>query len=150
MNNYAQELQNIVNLIKNKYPDVVATVEGMQPALKVDSEYFKQIITELKAQGLDFLVDLTALEENDSLTCVYHLMSLQHFGMLRIKVELNKENPQIQSLVDLWPAANVQEREVFDLLGVEFIGHPNLKRILCPDEFEGHPLRKDYEIKSRR
>jgi len=65
---------------------------------------------------------------------------------LRVKVSLDRRQPEVASLTALWPAAEVQEREVYDLMGVNFNGHPNLQRILCPDDFSGHPLRKDFQL----
>ncbi len=75
---------------------------------------------------------------------VYHLLSLAPYQRLRLKVRLSGDNPRIESLVPIWPGANAFEREVFDLFGVHFDGHPFLRRILMPEDWEGHPLRKDY------
>ncbi|WP_227766670.1 NADH-quinone oxidoreductase subunit C [Zhaonella formicivorans] len=145
-----EDIQEAVAALQFAYPDSVEVLEGSQPAIKVKVKDFLAIINMLKESGFAYLADLTAVEEQDSICVVYHLMSLEHFGLLRIKVELDKLNPEIPSLVDLWPAANVQEREAYDLMGVKFVGHPNLQRILCPDEFEGHPLRKDFKLETRR
>lgn len=76
-------------------------------------------------------------------------MSLTTHELIRIKVKLN-EKLEIPSLTKYWLAANVQEREAYDLFGINFIGHPDLKRILCPDDFVGHPLRKDFKVEKRR
>lgn len=112
----------------------------------------EEIITILKGikenTDFSFLEDITAVDYPDNLTVVYHLMSLTDAKILRMKSVLEKENPQIDSVVSLWNAANVMEREVFDLLGVVFDGHPDLKRILCPDDFDGHPLRKDFKVEA--
>ena len=83
------------------------------------------------------------------LEVVYHLFSLTHRHRLTVKVELPRplpeEQPTVPSVAAIWPAADWHERECFDLYGVVFEGHPNLTRILCPDDWVGHPLRKDYE-----
>jgi len=84
---------------------------------------------------------------------VYHLSSISKKHSLVLKVILPRwkndqpgELPEVQSVCSVWPAANWHEREVFDLSGVNFVGHPDLRRILCPEDWEGHPLRKDYEM----
>ena len=84
-----------------------------------------------------------------ALEVVYHLHSLSRHHRLTVKVRLPRpaedEQPELPSVTDLWSAANWHERECFDLYGVCFVGHPGLTRILCPDDWVGHPLRKDYE-----
>ena len=77
---------------------------------------------------------------------VYNLYSIGHSYRFFLKVRLSAEDPKVHSLVDLWPGANWMEREVWDLFGIEFVGHPQLTKILTPDELEGHPLRKDYPL----
>ncbi len=77
---------------------------------------------------------------------VYHLHSLERNQRLRLKCKLGGESPEIDSVTAVWRAANWYEREVFDLFGVVFRGHPNLRRILMPDNWAGHPLRKDYPV----
>ena len=81
---------------------------------------------------------------------VYHFYSSHHNHRLRVKIPLPATDPAIDSLVDLWRAANWFEREVWDMFGVRFTGHPNLKRILMYEEFVGHPLRKDYPVNKRQ
>jgi NADH-quinone oxidoreductase subunit C len=81
---------------------------------------------------------------------VYHFFSLPHKHRLRVEVPVDEENPEVDSLTSLWGGANWLEREVWDMYGIRFNGHPNLKRILMYEEFEGHPLRKDYPVKKRQ
>jgi NADH-quinone oxidoreductase subunit C len=81
---------------------------------------------------------------------VYQLYSHAHHTALRLKVKVSGENPQIASVTPVWRAANWYEREVFDLFGIGFTGHPNLKRIMMPDDWQGHPLRKDYPVEGYR
>lgn len=77
---------------------------------------------------------------------VYLLHSLERNQRVRLKCRLPGEAPEIESVCDVWPSANWYEREVFDLFGVRFRGHPDLRRILMPEDWEGHPLRKDYPV----
>src|ERR1035438_9380278 len=81
---------------------------------------------------------------------VYHLRSIERNERLRLKCRLSGAEPAIESVTGVWRGANWYEREVFDLFGVRFLNHPNLIRILLPDEWEGHPLRKDYPITGTR
>ena len=80
----------------------------------------------------------------------YHLLSIERRMRLRLKVRLPGSDPVIPSVVPVWPTANWHERENFDLFGIRFEGHPDLSRILMPDEWEGHPLRKDYPAEGFR
>jgi len=93
------------------------------------------------------LADLSAVEYEDRFEVVYHVMKLTDAGVIRIKAALPRENPSLPSVTSVWKAADVQEREAFDLMGINFRGHPDLRRILCPDGFTGHPLRKSFSIK---
>ena len=81
---------------------------------------------------------------------VYHLLSIPEKERVRLKARLDGSSPAIESVTSVWPSANFYEREVFDLFGVRFTGHPNLQRIMMPDDWEGHPLRKDYPVEGYR
>ena len=81
---------------------------------------------------------------------VYHLLSTQRRSRVRLKVRLPGDEPRVESVVSVYPAANFYEREVFDLFGVRFEGHPYLRRIMMPEDWEGHPLRKDYPVEGYR
>ncbi len=80
----------------------------------------------------------------------YHLLSLARRETLRLKVRVAGSDPMVESVTAVWPTANWHEREVFDLFGVRFEGHPDLRRILMPEDWEGHPLRKDYPVEGFR
>ena len=100
----------------------------------------------------DFAMDLTAVDylgEEPRFEVVYHLFSLEKKHRVRIKARLPEEDPVIDSVIPVWPGMNWYEREAYDLYGIRFRNHPNLKRILLYEEFVGHPLRKDYP-KARR
>ncbi len=94
-----------------------------------------------------YLSDVTSVDlypAEPRFEVVYHLRSLTHNAQLRLKVRLPGGNPRIDSVVAIWPGANAFEREVFDLMGIQFEGHPFPRRILLPEDWEGHPLRKDF------
>lgn len=140
--------ENLISELKTEYKQDIEVKESTQIEIYIDINIFLEVIRKVKDYGFDFLVDLTAIDE-EGLSCVYHFISLATRELMRIKVKLD-EKLEIPSLTRYWLAANVQEREVYDLFGVNFIGHPELKRILCPDDFKGHPLRKDFKVISRR
>ena len=140
--------ENLILELKADYLQDIEIIENTQIAIYLELNIFMDVIKKVKEYGFDFLVDLTAVEE-DRLSCIYHFMSLTTHELIRIKVKLD-EKLEIPSLTKYWLAANVQEREVYDLFGINFIGHPDLKRILCPDDFIGHPLRKHFKVTPRR
>jgi len=80
----------------------------------------------------------------------YHLVSIPRRDRVRLRTRISSENPIVDSLIPVWPGANWLEREIFDLFGVRFSGHPDLRRILLPDDWEGHPLRRDYPTEGYR
>jgi NADH-quinone oxidoreductase subunit C len=100
-----------------------------------------------------FLSDITGVDRfpvEPRFEVNYHLVSLERRERLRLKVRLGSSDPVIPSVTPVWPTANWHEREVFDLFGVRFEGHPDLRRILMPESWEGHPLRKDYPVEGYR
>ncbi len=100
-----------------------------------------------------FLSDLTCVDLYPSeprFEVVYHLLSMKRKERVRLKVQLSGSDPSLESITSVWPAANFFEREIFDLFGVRFQGHPYLRRILMPEDWEGHPLRKDYPVEGYR
>ena len=104
-------------------------------------------------RGYLFLSDVTAVDRHPSeprFEVVYHLLCQQRKQALRLKCLLPGDNPEIETVTGVWRSANWYEREVFDLFGIRFIGHPDLRRILMPEDWEGHPLRKDYPVTGYR
>ena len=100
-----------------------------------------------KTAGLDFdyLVNLTGVDYLDYLEVVYHLASLKHNHSLVLKIRCyDREHPTVPSVTTIWQGADFQEREAYDLLGIRFEGHPNMKRIFLWEGFQGYPLRRDY------
>jgi len=101
----------------------------------------------------NFLSDVTCVDWYPSeprFEVIYHLLSIPQKERVRLKVSLNGDSPAVESVTSVWPAANFFEREVYDLFGVRFTGHPYLRRIQMPENWEGHPLRKDYPVEGYR
>jgi len=101
----------------------------------------------------DSLSDVTCVDwtpRDPRFEVIYHLFSTVTKKRVRLKVRLSGDDADVDSLVPIWPGADFFEREVFDLFGVRFVEHPNLKRIMMPDTWEGHPLRKDYPVEGYR
>ena len=101
----------------------------------------------------NFLSDVTCVDWYPSeprFEVVYHLLSIPRKERVRLKVRLDSASPVVESVTSVWPGANFFEREVFDLFGIRFTGHPYLQRILMPEDWEGHPLRKDYPVEGYR
>jgi NADH-quinone oxidoreductase subunit C len=110
------------------------------------------------ALGFDMLSDLTAVdylkypgrEDGPRFDVVYHLYSIAHNHRVRLKVRVDEDDPVVPTAVPVWPIADWLEREVWDMFGIRFEGHPDLRRLLMYEEFVGHPLRKDYPINRRQ
>lgn len=108
-----------------------------------------EFLRDMPDLSFKYLSDVTALDHypgEPRFETVYHLLSFETNERLRLKVRIAGENPRVDSMVPVWPAANAFEREVFDLFGIHFQGHPDLRRILMPEDWDGHPLRKDYPV----
>ena len=103
--------------------------------------------------AFNFLSDITCVDwypAEPRFEVVYHLLSIAKKERVRIKVRLDSASPAVDSVTSVWPGANYFEREVFDLFGIRFAGHPYLRRLLMPEDWEGHPLRKDYPVEGYR
>ena len=101
----------------------------------------------------NFLTDATCVDRTPAeprFELNYHLVSIPRREKVRLRVWLGGNDPVVDSLVSVWPGANWLEREIFDLFGIRFAGHPDLRRILLPDDWEGHPLRRDYPVEGYR
>jgi NADH-quinone oxidoreductase subunit C len=108
---------------------------------------WKEIARKLRYSifDFDFLFCLTCIDWKTHLTVVYHLSSTTYRHNIVVKVQLDRNNPVIDTVTDIWRTAEFHEREVFELFGVQFKGHPDLRKLILTDDFEGYPLRKDFE-----
>ena len=150
----------ILERIKEKFLDDVYQIYEFRGDLVavVNKEIIRDLAEFLKIDpGLDFnlLIDLTAVDylwqgRIPRFDVVYHFHSLAKNHRVRVKAGVDEKDAEIDSLTSLWPIADWFEREVWDMFGIKFKGHPNLKRILMYQEFEGHPLRKDYPYNKRQ
>lgn len=138
--------KEIAGKIEGKFPGSV--LESGPESILISSDLLFDVLAFLKdTEGLDFdyLTYVTAVDYLDYFEVVYQLASLKHNHSLVIKARLyERESPTLPSVTGLWRGADFQEREIYDLMGINFSGHPNLKRIFLWEGFEGYPLRKDY------
>lgn len=140
--------------LKEAFPEAVLEVRVFrgETAVVVRREDLLQVGGFLKDEpdlAFDYLTLLSAVDlspQEPRFEVVYQLYSMRYGRRLRLKVRLPSEDPVVDSVVPLWPTANWHEREAYDLMGVEFRNHPDLRRILLPDDWEGHPLRKDFPL----
>lgn len=149
--------QSLAQSLRAQFGDSVDSVAPVcdMLTLQVAENRLKDVLRYLKTEAnprYQRLDDMTAIDESArrkrdnpaDYTMVYHLLSFDSASRLRLKVPLQGQDPITESITDIWPSANWYEREVFDLLGVRFKGHPNLRRIIMPPEWQGHPLRKSH------
>ncbi len=104
-----------------------------------------QLLRDEPSLHFNYLRNLSGVDQETHIEVVYHLLSLDHVHEVCVKVKTERDAASVPSVTPVWPTANWNEREVFDLLGVDFPGHPDLRRIMMPDDWVGYPLRKDYE-----
>lgn len=118
-----------------------------------DIKHACELLRETPETNFNFLADITCVDVFPSeprFEMIYNLLSHSRKERVRLIAPVPGGDPSIESLIGLWPAANFFEREIFDLFGVRFVGHPNLRRIMMPEDWEGHPLRKDYPVEGYR
>jgi NADH-quinone oxidoreductase subunit C len=131
-----------------------AKLDRDELSIYVAREFIRQACEYLKSGGLvDFLSDLTCADyypREPRFEMAYHLLSIRHKQRVRLKARLDGDDAVIESITAVWPTANFFEREVFDLFGIRFLGHPHLRRLMMPEDWEGHPLRRDYPVEGYR
>ncbi len=149
---------SLASLLEASVPEAVEQASGPEAdaTLLIRAGFLKRLMSFLKSDPrlrFEVLVDITAVDflgRTPRFDIVYHLVSLHQRRRLCVKLRVDGEEPVVDSLTDLWASANWLEREVWDMFGIRFAGHPNLKRILLYEQFEGHPLRKDYPMRKRQ
>jgi NADH-quinone oxidoreductase subunit C len=143
-------LPEILEYLQSQIPNVelaAETPEAGDPWIAVPAANLRQVCLLLRDDpklAFNYLRCLSGVDLSDAMATVYHLLSLEHRHVLVLKVLLDRDAPQVDSVQDIWRTANWFEREAWDLLGIRFAGHPNLTRIMLPSDWVGHPLRKDY------
>ena len=147
----------ILSKIKERLPDAVLDITEFagEHILHVQGQDILKVLTELKDDGFNFLADLTAIDNLtlggfERFAVSYHVLSHKTTERVTVKAYISEEKPSLPSVESLWKTADWQEREVFDLYGIKFEGHPNLIRIMNPDDYDGYPLRKDYPRLGRK
>ncbi|HVI10075.1 MAG TPA: NADH-quinone oxidoreductase subunit C [Candidatus Binatia bacterium] len=135
---------------------VGAKFDRDEMSIYVDRGYLREASSLLRDDpgcAFNFLSDITCVDwypAEPRFEVVYHLLSIVKKERVRLKVKLESASTVVESLTPIWPGANYFEREVFDLFGIRFTGHPYLRRLLMPEDWEGHPLRKDYPVEGYR
>jgi len=142
-------VQEIHEKIKEKFPEAVVEFNDsvMQPYIKLVPDHLYEVCRFLRddaAMDFDFLNIVSGVDYGEMLGTVYHLFSMNHNHKIVLKVDLPREKPEVPSVADLWRTADWHEREAYDMFGIVFNNHPDLRRILLADDWEGYPLRKDY------
>lgn len=127
-------------------PSVVFEEGTEWVTLSVTAATWKSFAQHMRSdRKMDFLFCVTCVDWKTHLTMVYHLRSTQTDETLVIKVQLDRNSPEIATVSDIWRTAEFHEREAFEMFGVQFINHPDLRKLILPDDFEGYPMRKDFE-----
>lgn len=143
-------IQEVHERLATRFPDSVLplqTPEAGEQVIQVVADSLRDVCLFLRddpAMQFDFLRLISGVDRKDCLSSVYHLFSYSLGHAVVIRVDISREQPTVPTVTDLWPAAEWHEREAFDMMGIIYEGHRNLKRILLPDDWQGFPLRKDY------
>lgn len=139
-----EEIKDQLSLL---YPSATFEETGRWLNIGIDPMAWKSIAKLFRQQPFqfDYLFCLTCIDWKTHLTMVYHLTSTAHRHTIVVKANLDRNEPKIETVSDIWRTAEFHEREVYDLFGVHFTNHPDLRRLILSDDWEGYPLRKDYE-----
>ncbi|MDD3269520.1 MAG: NADH-quinone oxidoreductase subunit C [Syntrophomonadaceae bacterium] len=141
------DMNGILNDIKQVFGETIEiNADKFFPIVRCDAEQLLELMRTLKEQfGFNYLANLNGVDYGEQFEMIYHLYTIPARAKLLVKTRVSRDVPILPSLIELWPTADWQEREVYDLMGILFQGHPNLLRVLLPDDFIGHPLRKDFK-----
>ena len=159
------EQQLVVQKVQAQYPDAILDISDARGELTITvrKDVIYELMTFLKndsALAYNFLADVTAVDysvmedvlmkyDYSRFMVIYHLLSTETKERLRVKVPVHEKELSIPSMTSIWKVANWLERETYDMFGIDFEDHPDLRRILMPDDYEGYPLRKDYPLRGR-
>ncbi len=143
------DVNAIYERLRGQFGEKIKAVvtDNPDPYVTVDKAALAEIARFLKTDAMlafDYLESISGFDLKDRLQIVYHLASLHHRHVLVVKAEVPYTDATVPSVCEVWAAANWHEREQFDMFGINFTGHPDLRRILLPDDWVGNPLRKDY------
>ena len=144
--------QKLAELLQSRFGDLVSAPTEFRGEVTVriaDAERMPEVGAYAKKLGCDFLLDITSIDnygEDPRWTIVYELYGLEHRCHLRLKVDVSEEKSELPTVSTVWRTANWHEREIFDLMGLRFRGHPDLRRIIMWDGYPHHPLRKDFPL----
>lgn len=151
-----EDLKKYIETIKSKYPDSFIKIEEFRDELtleinKKDTYDILQHLKDSKESAFDYLVDIIFVDHlkiggKERYAVYYQLHSYTYVERMRVKVWVSEEDMTLKSIIPIWKSANWLEREVWDLCGIKFDGHPDLRRLVMPDTYKGHPLRKDYPL----
>ncbi|MBU8933009.1 MAG: NADH-quinone oxidoreductase subunit C [candidate division Zixibacteria bacterium] len=148
--------EKVRQFLQSKFGEIIKREDGFrgEQTFMIDADSLFSVCEALHDNDeldIKFLADITAIDwfghesaEEGRFEVVYNLYSLSYCYRFFLNIRLGEDNPTVRSITDIWAGANWLEREVYDMFGVTFEGHPDLTRILTPDDFEGHPLRKDF------
>ena len=148
--------QNVaIQALRVAHPDAIvnAKFDRGDLTLVIAQDQIRAACRTLQQAGYNFLEDVTCVDWYPSeprFQVTYHILSHKMKERVRLHVMVESIDPSVDSITPVWPSANFYEREVWDLFGVRFHGHPSLRRIMLPEEWEGHPLRKDYPVEGYR
>lgn len=149
----ATQFESFFDELKSKYNLVVRESAPSEPELKANVQNFKELLKDLQSRGYVHMADLTAYDESPAsprFHVVYQLISLQSKKRCSVVVPVADLDPKISTVTDMWKGADWLEREVYDMYGIVFEGHADMRRILLPHSFKGHPLRKDFLVDYRQ
>ncbi len=144
--------QGIHDTLKANFGEAIveSKLDAPQPWIRIAPEQAKDIGLFLRDDNVllfDYMMCLSGVDYGaGKLGVVYHLYSMQHRHKIVLKAQCTTDHPHVQSVSGVWGTAEWHEREAYDMMGIVFDEHPDLRRILCPDDWEGHPLRKDYKV----
>ncbi len=129
------------------HPEAIIDESGEWLNITVEPSAFRSFAEQVRMDvlDLDYMFCLTCVDWKTHLTMVYHLSSTTYRHNLVIKVKLDRDKPEIETICDIWRTAELHEREVFEMFGVVFLNHPDLRLLILPDDFVGNPMRKDFE-----